>query len=78
MDSEIVVVSELRYSSIWVGSASFNDKLKSFLSSVKNYDGASGKITLDDDGATRSLEVRTYEVSQGTRQLIQPPEIGLR
>ncbi len=61
-----------------VGSASFNDKLKSFLSSVKNYDGASGKITLDDDGATRSLEVRTYEVRQGRRQLMQPPEISLR
>ena len=61
-----------------VGSASFHDELKSFLSSVKNYDGASGKITIDLDGATRSLAVRTYEVRQGTRQLVQPPEIGLR
>jgi len=61
-----------------VGSASFHDELKSFLSSVKNYDGASGKKTIDHDGATRSLEVRTYEVRQGTRQLIQRPEIGLR
>ena len=59
-----------------VGSARYHDELKSFLSSVKNYDGASGKITIDRDEGTRSLVVRTYEVRQGTRQLIQPPKIG--
>jgi branched-chain amino acid transport system substrate-binding protein len=34
-----------------VGSARYYDELKSFLSSVRSYDGASGKITIDPDGA---------------------------
>lgn len=57
-----------------VGSARYFDELKSFLSSVRSYDGASGKITIDPDGATRSLTVRTYEVRKGMRHLIPPPK----
>jgi len=57
-----------------VGSARYYEELKSFLSSVTNYDGASGKITVDPDGATRSLTVRTYEVRQGARHIVLPPK----
>ena len=57
-----------------VGSARYYDELKSFLSSVRSYDGASGKITIDPDGATRSLTVRTYEVRKGMRHLIPLPK----
>jgi branched-chain amino acid transport system substrate-binding protein len=57
-----------------VGSARYYDELKSFLSSVRSYDGASGKITIDRDGATRSLTMRTYEVRQGARHVIPFPK----
>jgi hypothetical protein len=55
-----------------VGSFGYYQALKSFLSSVKDFDGASGKITIDSDGAIRSLTVKAYEVRQGTRHPISP------
>jgi ABC-type branched-subunit amino acid transport system substrate-binding protein len=55
-----------------VGSSSYYDALKSFLLSVKYYDGASGTITIDSDGAPGLLHCERTR-SGRARDISCPP-----
>ena len=46
-------------------SATFREALRNYFYGINKYDGASGVISVDNDGATRSLSFATYEIRDG-------------
>ena len=75
-DAAAIIVEALRA----LGPKSSRDKidvaaLREHLYKVRDYQGLSGSISIDPDGATRSLKVRMYEWENGT---FNPPAIAAK
>ncbi|RIL08589.1 MAG: hypothetical protein DCC75_08485, partial [Proteobacteria bacterium] len=49
----------------WSGDIKSVNALRKFLYSIKNYSGLSGDITIDPDGAVRTLKVGMYRYIEG-------------
>lgn len=63
-DTIKLIAEALRAGAVEGGEVNLN-KLRNFLLSVHDYDGLSGKITIDPDGITRSLPVKMVKWKEG-------------
>lgn len=56
-------------------SKSLKEYLQDYIYAVKNYDGLAGNITIDSDGATRSIKNSLYQIKgENLEAVIDPPD----